>query len=413
MTLDQRFSQTPMPAMAVNAILFLAPALALATPKSTVYGSLLLSILGLIERWRTRAQARPPLPDPLKALILFALITLTLGIYHRDLWGTFHLPIAILLCIPGYWAFNTRGVQVHWVLLGSALGAVLGAVLAIQQGGLQGVRAGGVFNPIPFGGIALVLASACMVALLVTPAWITRPAWLAFHACGMAGGLMASVLSGSKAGWLAIPGLLVVFWIMWRRQPALPKRRYTWVVGAAMLGVFVLVAQTSMVPRALLTMQTMKDYASTGEASDDGSLAPRLVLWRYGVSRIPQAPLLGIGKRAMLEDMSEAAAAGEFESTLGRWHTLHNEFLHITAVNGVIGLASLVLVYAALWRLGWRGRRSADPMAWLAMLLVIVYLALGVGEVAVQLKDLRNFFLFWVVVITGLAATKDARPANP
>lgn len=393
------------PCYLVNFLLFAIPLFSLTSSKTTSLGIVVISIIGIF--YRAKNATHPLLSSTLiRSLVCLAVVTFLMSVYHQEKWGVFHLPLAILISLPAYWALQSRGVSLQWALWGSIVGAFVGVFIAINQGGLDGVRVGGVFNPIPFGGMAMFLAFASGCAFLHKPSRFNDPFWFAICLSGFLSGIAVSLLSSSKAGWLALIFFPLIFLFKNTHHSKSLKsiRIFIYVLLALVVG-FITLASSPVGNRVTEGFSGFKQYIVTGKVVE-GSIGPRLELWKYGLNVVSNYPVMGVGKNNLVTDMHERVKQGEYDISLASLYTLHNEFLHIFAVNGFIGFAAMVWVYISLARIK---RIDATPLprsvSNLAISLCSVYLALGVGEVAIQLSDLRNFFLFWAVLLAAQQST--------
>ena len=403
-------------AVFANTILFLIPAMALLVDWTTFRLALLLSLLGAIGRLTGRVSTTGPTPSVLYALPALALVVAGLTLYHDDPWGSMHLPIAILLLLPIYWAAKIEGVEVRWAFFGAIIGAVIGLYVALSNGGLSGNRYNGIFNPIPTGGIALLLACASAMGLFLRPWALPKAVWGLMCVLGVFAGIATSILSGSKSGWIALPVVPVVLMVtQWRSISNRWRfKALTIFVVGIVVTAFALNA-SPFGPRVADAIHGMQHYLTTGKPNE-GSVGPRLELWRYAVENIGANVWIGFGKNGFIAAMTEATKAGLYAPVIATLKTLHNEFLHVYIVNGLLSLAALIFTYVSVFRLGLgRERRSEKSVALMAICLGTLYLCLGVGEVAVQLRDLRNPFLFWVILLAAQPAARavDRSHINP
>ena len=387
--------------LCVNTLAFLIPACSLATSWTTFRLTLLLSLLGLTAKLLGLAD-NGKVPRLLYALGTLALIVSALSAYHSDRWGVVHLPIAIIVLMPAYWAFRVPGVKFGWAYMGAVVGAGIGAYMAINTGGLDGNREAGVFNPIPNGGMALALALASACAIKHKPQLVKKQVWIAACLTGTACGIAVSLLSGSKSGWISFALLPIGFALYFPNVRAwtTTKSGVITIFSAAAIGIAALTLGPNG-ERINHGYDGIQSYLATGVVTE-GSIGPRLEMWRYGLHMVPKAPILGIGKRVMEQDMQSRAREGEYATILAHLYTLHNEFLHILVINGIVGLLAVVWVYIEVFRLFPRDKiQTISSGCYMAVGLGLIYLALGIGEVAIQLKDLRDFFLFWVFFLAA------------
>ena len=115
-------------AIVINLLIFTVPLLALVFDWSTFRLAMLISLLGVLAKVAGITETSRERPKVITTLAWLAIVMSTLSAYHRDSWGVFHLPIAILLLLPIFWAARTRGVQIKWAFWGACGGALLGAI---------------------------------------------------------------------------------------------------------------------------------------------------------------------------------------------------------------------------------------------------------------------------------------------
>lgn len=391
---------------AVNALIFLIPLLSMVMGKTTLAGLLLLALVGLAYRF---AGWSPDTKTPLlvKALLVYAGVLTAVNFYHGVSWGAYHIPLAIVLATPFVWLIQSDGIEPEFAYWGAMGGALVGVVAAVETGGLDGVRSGGLFNPIIFGGFGLILATVSLGAFWFKPRVISAPVWsLLVVLCALAG-MASSLLSGSKSGWIGMPILLLLLWpivrSLFRGRP-----KTSWAVAAVVAFVTAQVLwHGPIVGRVIDAFDGALAYFNGGGQVTEGSVGPRLELWRYGLSSITEHPLMGLGRDGLVVDLHQKALAGEYAPLLAKLQTMHNEFLDAWVTYGLFGFLATVGVYVSLfWQAHVARRLGQHGIATVAVGLGVVMLGLGVGEIALPLKDLRNLFLFFVLLIAGQALRK-------
>ena len=96
---------------------------------------------------------------------------------------------------------------------GLALGCFLVGSWSLYQKIFEGVaRAGGYTNTIQFGNISLLMGLMCLAGMGWAKEYKNSKFWFALLATGLAFGLLGSLLSGSRGGWLALPLALIVIY---------------------------------------------------------------------------------------------------------------------------------------------------------------------------------------------------------
>ena len=181
--------------------------------------------------------------------------------------------------------------------------------------------------------------------------------------------LLVILLSGSRAGWLAVAGAVLLVGMAWllvgehrglvgRALRRRRVRRALWVVAAVGL-----VAGVVLLPG--IAERTMG-------GGDGGRLSYFAAAWRM----FAEDPIAGKGPGMWAPLRATYTEPGETDYYITH---AHNIYLHTLAETGLLGLAAGVVVVACLAWLFVRAVRSADPArrrwAWWG-LLALVYMAL-------------------------------------
>lgn len=339
------------------AFLVLAPALWL--PSGYSIGAILLLMLGL---WRWPAVLRGQL-TPNAPLRAWALAVLAMGLVWsmylvedgRLMTNTLGLDrsskyFLVLLALPAVWAQRPAGSALRW---GCWVGAAGAGLLAGWQVLVQHLeRAEGYTNAIQFGNLSLLLA-------LWSGIWVVQASRLHERLLGSLAavlGLAASVLSGSRGGWVVLPVLLVV--LVWFAGPATDGsqgRRGLRALGAALLACLLLAALPPVQQRAHeaaqeLLQQPEPEKSNTATGS---RLAFWMHAWRLGMAH----PWLGAGQLGYEQSQLAAVARQEMPSMSVHFNHAHNEWLDMFAKRGLLGVSGLALFYAVPGLLCWRRLR--------------------------------------------------------
>ena len=119
-----------------------------------------------------------------------------------------------------------------------------------------------------------------------TDSYIVR----ALKIASLVGGFNASLLSGSRGGWLAIPAVFVT-WValMGKRIPrrAIALGSIELIIG--MIGLYFFASQVS------IRLNELSTDLSTLETKRDTSIALRLQIWRAALHVFAKNPIFGVG----------------------------------------------------------------------------------------------------------------------
>jgi O-antigen ligase len=155
--------------------------------------------------------------------------------------------------------------------------------------------------------------------------------------------VLAIVFSTARGAWLGALGIAVALaWIAGARRARLPLAA----LGVAALAAFLL--------RADLRAQVGNMFAL------GGANAPRVEIYRTNLDIIHDHPVLGLGFGRY-----QSAAKPYYAKHPGadRHSHAHNNYLHVAAEAGLLGLAAFALLYCtALW-VGWGAIEQAPDRA--------------------------------------------------
>ncbi|APX93249.1 hypothetical protein BWR19_10070 [Halomonas sp. 1513] len=354
---------------------------------------------GLAVRWRgqppysvppTAEQAGAAQPHGAwlgAALLCFALGEALAGYWHTDwlaAWPT--LAAGALAALS--WALGRRLViPLGCVWAGFALGGMGAGGWALWQALVDGAwRANGhaPLHAIFFGNVALLSGLLCLAGLGWV--WSRRGegerlvGWWLLMLAGAAGGLLASVLSGTRGGWIALPLALLVFYRGYLRGWA---PRWRWACAAIVLSLLLAVyatPQTGVQNRVSEAREEVHDYLA-GNAR--GSVGTRLEMYRGAGLLILDQPYLGLGHQGYQPRMQALVEAERLPAGLDRYWHAHNELLDAWVRRGLLGLVAVLALYLVpLWHFS-RQLSTGDPArratAVAGMLIPVAFIDFGLS----------------------------------
>jgi O-antigen ligase len=262
-------------------------------------------------------------------------------------------------------------------------------------------------NPIPFGETTALFAFVSLIGIDRDGTRGRVIAALAFTA-----GLASSFLSQTRGAWLAIPVFVIVLLVHFRARYG---TRIAFIGGAALAGlllVAVVAAGPALKARLDETFAMFRGYDSGADTVETRTLDQRLLLWTYGLDVFRDHPALGVGPQAAVP-VVQALAAADGKEILDYSH-LHDAYLTEAVGNGLIGLATLLLVIAAPVVTAWRGRRDrarADRLAF-AIMVVAQWVLSGLTGIAFG-HDILNTVYVTALLVVCLSTARSAREGLP
>lgn len=387
-------------------------ALILVLPGAYLLLTLWLAGLGLFNLHAFRRQVwRPSLqfmgPWLWLGLGVYVVVGVGLGLFHGYKLSYFEAYVPMLLA-P--WILNGV-VAVRLPQATLWLGAAAGAVLAGMMGSYQSLildmgRAGGAMNNvIMFGDIAVVLAMISAFGLLYWPKAHMHWARRSLLAVSAIMGLWASLMSGSKGGWLSILMLAALLTWMAFSHWHWSRRLFT-VLTALMLvvGMGFLAPQDLVLHRIQSGLQGAHAWFSTG-AVTDGSVSIRLEKWSQAFGMIADRPFMGWSSDVAIEELRQrmiAAGAGD------GWSQTENDFLQAGIVHGTLGIFSYAVFYLSLILSFSHARKTLANhpqvvgFSVVGVFLVILFLEFGLSIIVLGRNAFRYTLVTWSMVLMGL-----------
>lgn len=284
------------------------------------------------------------------ALLGFVVAELMAGQRQGNL--TLALPTAgaALLAAAVVPAVSRLRPSLAWWWGGLALSGVGNGLWALWQVGVEGARRAnghGEVNAILFGNLALLTGLLCLAGLGWAWQQRYRRAWLVALLLGAAGGLLASALSGTRGGWLALPLATLVFYRAYLRGwPA--RRRWLTIAGVALvLTSLYLMPQSGVQQRVGVAVGEATDYLA-GEPN--GSVGTRLEMYSGAVILIARSPWGGVGHAGYGKAMGELVAENRVAPGASRhWHA-HSDLLDAWVRRGLPAVFAVLALYLLpLW----------------------------------------------------------------
>ncbi len=322
---------------------------------------------------------------------------------HLEDYATF------LMLIPLYLLLRQFRFDFTWLLVLLAWSAILlGAVSIAQYAAMKffqtqifisdnrwshmWLRPSGGVNPMRYGAVSLVLAAISLNGILVVR---QKAIWLkVVLVLAVAMGLVACFLAQSRGSLLAIPVLAFAYGVYLYRAGH-PRFLMVLVVGAVLL-----VAGLSQNDRVQRTIGSIEHYQKGNSGTPLGA---RFDMFTAAVVLIKQNPVWGHGLGGYLEGGKEVRKANpSLHSDVGTWSNPHNEILLVMVEKGIIGLLTLLLLFAAPAYLFFKALYSSDQVvrfyALSGLSLLVVYAVVG-QSVALFQHDVFNHFFSLMVLL--------------
>lgn len=371
-----------------------------------VYRKRLFNGLHVDERWLMGAFAL----FSVVSLINFSCFPYSrMGHYRLEDYATFLFAIPLFLYLRQL-KLDVRCLAVMFAIVACIIGCLSVAQLWSMKAGHGFLltfdnpmaqftnRPSGAVNPMRYAAISLILVGFSLNAMLFMR---NKPLWfkclLAFAV--LLGGT-ACILTQVRGAWLALLALLGIYFI------ALFFMGHKKLMGTFIAGCIVALVFISQL-EAVENRIERTEYALTlyFSGNSNSSVGARLDMFKAAWMLIQERPWFGHG----LNTYSAKATAIRqntpgMNSEVGRWHNPHNEILQVMVEKGVIGLLTLVLLFAApvwLFVSVFRHNKYNPNLAFLSfsgLVVVVVYFFAGLS-VALFEHDVFNHFYVLMIVL--------------
>ena len=320
-------------------------------------------------------------------------------------------PLRLLLGVPVLLLVMAYPPRLAWLWSGLALGAVrAGGRAGWQSLVLEVPRVDAFTHPIQFGNISMLMGMLCLAGLGWAVVQPRRRLWVTLLLVGALGGVLGSLFSGSRGGWIGVPVILLVLYRSYGREltHALKLMLLAGLVGGAV--VVYAVPQIGVQQRVHQAVDDISRYVS-GE-SRVTSVGARFEMWR-GASRLAlDAPWRGVGSGHYDQAMQSLADQGVIDPGVLVYNHAHNEFLDTLARRGLLGLAVLLALYLVPMRLFARQLHARDmerrSLAAAGVILPVAYIDFGLTQVFLSHNSGVMIYAFWLAVLWGTFRQRSA-----
>ena len=275
----------------------------------------------------------------------------TVNLYHHDILREYDLPLRFLLAVPILWLFKKCPIYSPAVWGGLAIGAISGFFVILWQ--LILIRSSGSSAPpfIHLGNISMIIGLMCFAGWRWAIARERhRFLWLGLIILGGIAGMAASVLTGTRGAWLAVPIVLVIYLFdlaYFFRWSAVKVAGYALM---ALLLIAITGYQNPIIKSRydLAVNETQLFFNPTPESrqkAEDTSVGQRWLMWSNALYMIQIKPWLGWGKKGYLDFKNERILNGEVLPQIAKYTDAHNDYLDALAKRGLFGLLSLLALF--------------------------------------------------------------------
>ena len=153
-------------------------------------------------------------------------------------------------------------------------------------------------------------------------------------------GVLASVLSLARGGWVGVP--LIFVFVLYIYRNMISKKLLSAVVLSILVGGISLSTNEQFVGRILDVKNNLSHYSQN---SKDGSIGARLDMWKMGVDAFIEHPISGWSLKALDEYKKSLADKGIVSREFTVYSHLHNQFIDELAKKGILGGVAILGIF--------------------------------------------------------------------
>ncbi|MDO8294641.1 MAG: O-antigen ligase family protein [Gallionella sp.] len=399
------------------ALLLLAYPVLMLTVKGGMNAVFLFMLLLALTVWMVRPAGmsavawKPEWTVYVAAMFLLSFAILASQMAHQNITAHPHDAASrYWLAIPIFLLLQRLPLRVIGMLqYAFPLGAIGGLLMATKEP--AGRLAIATLDKIHFGDFELILGMLSLFSLN----WLGRdiPALRLLKILGCIAGVWASLASGSRGGWLAIPLFIELFFYF-----SMGKVSLKMITSSLLAATLVMTASYFAVGTFHQRVNALAhDVVTFDQGNRDTSIGVRWQLYQTAADVFYRHPFTGVGPEGFASEMQPMVEAGKITSAaaqLGRGE-VHNEILAKAAGMGILGLIAILAGYLVPLQLFWRATQSGSDRVRRSGILGVVFVSgvfvFGLTVEFLNLTMATAFYSFTVAVL--LAACYNVHHGEP
>ena len=337
------------PKLFINASIFLFFTLLLMLPKGYNYGStalLVLSIFFLCYRLYKRVSFVEIVKQNktiFGVTTFYFLVSLFFIFFHGEKFNLIDNPLRAFLFLSVIIFVVYSSVKLDILIYSIPLGAFISGIIALYQYYILNLKSAFYSQmKIQSGDMAMSLGLfSFVIALHLLDTNKSKLAMLVIVS-GIFG-ILASLLSFSRGGWVAFPLVLIFLFALY--NSIFSKKTFAITLITILLSLSLLSLNNKVVERVVVIQKQLLAYVGGYKISKVDSVGERLDMWYVGVKALQEHPISGWGSRGLDAYKQSLATKGEINSASIGYTHLHNQFIDELAKKGIVGGIAILSVF--------------------------------------------------------------------
>lgn len=254
-------------------------------------------------------------------------------------------------------------------------------------------------NAIHFGNLSMMLAVLCLTGIFWANKQYYRKATIALMLFAALMGIIASLLSGTRSGWIGFPFVIAALYVFYADHFPKVYVRVGFLIASVLLLAVVLTPQTNVLNRVKAAVSDVQRYV---DGNANTSVGLRFEMWRSGYHAFLEKPIIGFGEEAFYEYQKRVVEEHGIHKNVLRFNHLHNQYVEELAKRGLLGFIALLLLFAIPLKLFSKRLRSNDEVRALAaagFVMVICMVDFCLTQAMLRITSGATFFVFNLIAI--------------
>ncbi|VAX14637.1 hypothetical protein MNBD_GAMMA24-987 [hydrothermal vent metagenome] len=394
---------------ALFVLLFLFPILSLSVRHwlSGVYS--LIVLLSLYYAWRSSKslQREEKILFAIFGLYFFSiLLSSTVTGWSGSSYHRLGTEMKYLAFFPFYLYVRQHPRAWQGLIMTIPLGGIVIGLQAIYDTYFSGIgRANGIYGPIIFGDLAVLLAIFSLIFALTN----RNKFWVGINLLGAVMAMLAVIYSGSRNAWLAAIVSLIILPFLIGTRTTIWRVSSGYIAIIAVTVIMIIFTPYSITSRFGVATSEFKsyfhhDYGSGNEKIYTTSVGVRLEMWRSALIIIKDNPLLGVGPGNMGLAMNKLVKGGDareavYHGSAGvRDAQVHNAYFEVLGTQGFVGLSALLLMLFYPLYVFVHNKHYDRRIASLGIIFISGFMIFSLTEVPFVHDNFSSIFLVFLSV---------------
>ena len=222
-------------------------------------------------------------------------------------------------------------------------------------------------------------------------------------------GIVGSLLSTARGGWIALPLLLII--ILWIYRHSLSKRfflTFFGIIAVASVGISQM-PNNRIIERIDVARKDIQLYLDNNDGNT--SLGARFEMWKSAIAMAKEKPLFGWGIQGATEKRKQETKEKVATGNIGQFTHAHNQYLDDLSKRGIVGLLALLAVLFIPLRTFMKNLKTANNeiklIATLGVAHILSVMVYGLSQGFLVHNSGTIFYFFLTIVFYTAIRTRQ------